>query len=64
MPIGYEARCTKCGDHFNPQPPYPEGSPYPLVTVDDGLELDMEHWCRDDGTTECGGLGELVGSWG
>lgn len=63
MPIGYEARCKTCGDTFNPHAPYPEGTPY-LLTLDNGDELDMEHWIRSDETTICGGEGDLVGSWG
>lgn len=44
--IGYEARCTKCGEGFCPNDP-----------------TDLEHLVRDDGN-ECGGAGEMVGSWG
>jgi hypothetical protein len=46
MPIGYLARCPRCGEDFNPLDP-----------------TDLIHVERLDGA-ECGGVGELLGSWG
>ncbi len=43
----YEALCDKCGETFNPHGTTTE---------------DLEHWAREDGT-ECGGQGELKGSY-
>lgn len=49
--IIYEARCTKCGDTFNPQPSNPYNPDEPHFT-----EADLEHG-------DCGGRGELMGRW-
>jgi hypothetical protein len=49
--IGWEARCTSCGATYNPtgeEDGYADGAP--------------EHYTKHDGT-ECGGRGEIVGSW-
>jgi hypothetical protein len=53
-----EAKCLRCGNHFNPLPPQGP-SRYSLVSVD-GVNVDVEHFATDDGT-ECGGRGEIVG---
>lgn len=58
MPVGYEARCTKCGETFNPLPSdYHNGEP--IFSL---FPADLEHYYQDDGS-QCGGQGELVGEW-
>ena len=54
-PIGWEARCDKCGGTFNP-------SGDELVTTDGAGVVRVEHYQTDD-EQECGGFGPIVGSW-
>ncbi len=54
-PIGWEARCDKCGETFNP-------SGDEIVTTDSEGVVRVEHYQTED-EQECGGFGPIVGSW-
>jgi hypothetical protein len=60
--IGYEARCDKCGETFNP-------SGEELVEIDDDGTVRVEHYqqfgpnAAGEYETECGGFGPMLGSW-
>lgn len=47
MTVGYEAKCRKCGETFNPH---------------DFKPVNLIHVAKEDGTY-CNGQGEPVGSW-
>lgn len=60
--VGYEARCDKCGETFNPS------GDEDVTIAADGL-LRVEHYQRfgpdehGEYETECGGFGPILGGW-